>query len=145
MREELLHRYVVDASIVVKWYSKSGEGDLRKADLLLEGYIQKQHVLVAPSLISYELTNALRFNPNFSEEDVVKAISAFNELGIQIISFEKVCSQAVSLAFNKDLAVYDAVCIAISRLYGIPFVTADSQLYQKVKDLLFVIPLSQLG
>ena len=143
MIKELLPRYVVDASIVVKWYSKSKEDDLGKADSLLDGHIQRHHLLLAPSLVFYELANALRFNPNFDEKDVLEALSVFNDLGIKIINFEKIYSQAISLAFNKDLTVYHAVYVAISRLYKIPFVTADFQLHQKLKDLLLLIPLSQ--
>lgn len=136
---ELLPRYVVDATIVVKWYSKSKEDDLRKADSLLDGHIQRHHLLLAPSLVFYELANVLRFNPNFDEKDVLEALSVFNDLGIEIINFEKIYSEAISLAFNKDLTVY----VAISRLCKTPFVTADFQLHQKLEDLLFVIPLSQ--
>lgn len=41
MRKEFLSKYVVDASIVVKWYSKSEEDDLRKIDLLLDRHTGK--------------------------------------------------------------------------------------------------------
>lgn len=143
MRKELLPKYVVDASVVVKWYSKSKEDDLRKADLLLDGHIQGHHLLLAPSLVFYELANALRFNPNLDEKDVLEALCIFNDLEVETIDFEKIYSQAISLAFNKGLTVYDAAYAAISELYKMPFITADSQLHQKIKDLPFVIPLSQ--
>jgi len=143
MRKELLPEYVVDASIVVKWYSKSKEDDLDKADLLLEGHIQREHLLLAPSLVFYELANALRFNPNFDEKDVLEALCIFNDLGIELINFEKMWTQAISLAFNKNLTIYDASYVAISKLYKIPFITADSQLYQKLENLPFIFSLSQ--
>ncbi len=143
MRKELLPKYVVDASVVVKWYSKSKEDDLRKADLLLDGHIQRDHLLLAPSLVFYELANALRFNPNFHEKDVLEALCTFNDLGIQIIEFEKIYSQTISLAFNENLTLYDAAYAAISKLYKIPFVTADSGLHQKLENLPFIILLFQ--
>lgn len=69
VREAFLPRWVIDARVTVKWYSRFGEEELKKADLLLDKQANREHILLAPSLILYELSNALRFNPNLAEAD----------------------------------------------------------------------------
>ncbi len=58
-------RYVVDASVVVKWFSKFSEEDAAKSGELMNSHIQGRCVLMSSPLVLYELSNALRFNPNF--------------------------------------------------------------------------------
>lgn len=137
-------RYVVDASVAVKWYSKADEEDLTKADLLMDEHIEGKCTLFAPSLLLYELSNALRFNPNFTEQDVIRAINDFNGLNIQMIDFGNLLFETISLAYRKELTVYDSVYVTASEVYNIPLVTADRKLYEKVKDLSFVIFLTDL-
>ena len=143
MRSNFVARYVVDASVAVKWYSKVEE-DTHKADTLLNKYIEGECVLLAPSLICYELINALRFNPNLSEADVIRASEEFSKLEIEFVDFRNVQSEAISLAFEKGITIYDAVYVATSKVYSAPLITADLKLYDKVKDLAFVTFLANL-
>jgi len=143
LKSNFIARYVVDASVAVKWYSKVEE-DTRKADALLNKYIEGECALLAPSLICYELINALCFNPNLSEIDVIRASEEFSKLEIEFVDFANVQSEAISLAFEKGITIYDAVYVATSKVYSIPLITADLKLYDKIKDLAFVTFLANL-
>lgn len=143
MKISLMARYVIDASVAVKWYSKVEE-NAQKADALLNKYIGGECTLLAPSLICYELINALRFNPNLSEADVVRASEEFSRLEIELINFKEIQSEAISLAFEKGITIYDAVYVATSKVYATPLITADLKLYDKIKDLAFVTFLADL-
>lgn len=57
-----VERIVVDASVAVKWFA--AERDVDKALKLKDSY-QAEDLKVAPTLISYEVMNALRFHPYY--------------------------------------------------------------------------------
>lgn len=141
MRDEAPPRYIIDASVVAKWYSKFGEEEFQKADELMDSHVKGKCILISSSLILYELSNALRFNSDFEKEDVLRAIEDFLGLGINLVDFREIVAETIELAFSKDITVYDAAYVALSQVYHVPLIIADYKLFQKVKDLPLVIPL----
>jgi predicted nucleic acid-binding protein len=137
-------KYVIDASIAVKWYSTFGENDLAKADKLLQDYVDGSCDFLAPTLIVYELANALRFNPNLKVADVTRAIKDFFDLQISLEDPSQYMNSAIDLAFTYSLTVYDAVYAALSQVTGIPLITADYQFYTRAKALPFIEALKDL-
>lgn len=75
--------YVLDASVLIKWFSDEEYTDiaLKLRDDFFKGNIE----LVVPDLLLYEVSNALRYNPNFDENDVVEAVDSLYDMGIDII------------------------------------------------------------
>ncbi len=139
-----MKRYVIDASIAVKWYSTFGEDDSRKADKLLQDYVDGSCEFMAPTLIVYELVNALRFNPHFRVGDVKRAMKDFFDLQITLEDPSRYMNSAIDLAFTYSLTVYDAVYAALSQITGIPLITADYQFYTRAKNLPFIEALKDL-
>lgn len=136
--------YVVDASVAVKWFSQTGEDDVLKAERLLKGLVEGRYFILSPSLILYELCNALRFNPNFKDEDVRKALQSFLKLGIEFVDFSDIYESTIVLAFEKGITVYDAAYVALSRKRSLPLVLADYHLLERIKDLPLLLPLKDL-
>lgn len=139
-----MNKFVIDASIAVKWYSAFGEDDLTRADKLLQIYGEGSCDFMAPTLIVYELGNALRFNPNFTVADIKRAMKDFFDLQITLEDPSQFMNSAIDLAFKYSLTVYDAVYAALSQITGIPLITADYQFYTRAKDLPFVEALKDL-
>jgi predicted nucleic acid-binding protein len=137
-------RYVIDASLAVKWFSAFGEDDLTKADKLLQHYVDGSCDFVAPTLIVYELANALRFNPNFKVTDVKRAVKDFFDLEITLEDPSQYMNAAIELAFTLSLTIYDAIYAALSQFTGIPLITADYQFYERAKNLPFIEALKDL-
>ena len=136
--------YVIDASVAVKWYSSVGEEDLLKADKLLQMYVEGSCDFMAPTLIAYELGNALRFNPNFDVKDVKKALKDFAELQVSLQPPFEYLNSAIDLAFRYSLTLYDAVYAALSQIAGAPLITADYKFWSKVNKLSFIEALREL-
>lgn len=136
--------YVIDASIAVKWYSAFVEDDLTNADRLLQNYVDGSCGFIAPTLIAYELANALRFNPNFNVTDVKRALSDFFDLQITLEDPTGYMDSALDLAFKYSLTIYDAVYAALSQTTGIPLITADYKFYSRAKSLPFIEALKDL-
>lgn len=136
-------KYVVDASIIVKWFSRF-ERDVESSEKLLNSHIEGASMLVSSSLVLYEVCNALRFNPNFGEKDVSRAVTNLLKLELELVDFSEVFESAIELAFSHDITIYDAAYIAVSRELHIPLLTADYKLLAKIKDLPLVMPLREM-
>jgi len=136
-------KYVVDASVVVKWFS-GFEEDIENSEKLLNNHVEGTSPLASSSLVLYEVCNALRFNPNFGEDDLLKAATSLLKLGLELVDFPEVFESAIALAFSHAITIYDAAYIAVSQTYHIPLITADYKLLAKIKDIPLVIPLKEI-
>jgi len=136
-------KYVVDASVVVKWFSRSDE-DIKNSEKLLKSHVAGTSTLVSSSLVLYEVCNALRFNPNFDEGDLSKAAASLLKLELELVDFPEVFESAITLAFSRDITIYDAAYIAVSQTYHIPLITADYKLLSKIKGIPLVMPLKEI-
>lgn len=129
--------YVLDASVIIKWFSEEEYTDT--AIEIRNKFFKGTYELAAPDLILYEVSNALRFNPKFDEEDVIEAVNSLFDMGINIIvPTPRVVKSSITMAFKYNITIYDAFYAALAGEIGFTFVTADSKLYQKIKDLKFV-------
>ena len=129
--------YVLDASVIIKWFSVEEYTDT--AIEIRNKFFKGTYELAAPDLILYEVSNALRFNPKFDEDDVIEAVNSLFDMGINIIvPTPRVVESSITMAFKYNITIYDAFYAALAHEIGFTFVTADSKLYQKIKDLKFV-------
>jgi predicted nucleic acid-binding protein len=135
--------FVLDTSVILKWFSQSGESDLVPALELRQSMLEGTVFFVVPDLLFYELANALRHNPNFSRKDVEQAVSSVLEVGLQVKSVsEEVMKEAISFAFKHDVTVYDAYFLALSKKEDKPFITADYRFMGRIKGFREIIKLS---
>ncbi len=121
---------IVDASVVIKWFNIEKNTD--KAVLLKEKFLKQKILLCAPSLLFYEVANALRYNPEFGELDVKKAIENLEDIQLKIFNYEKWFSQAIKIAFQYGITIYDSSYIGLGFSLNAPIITADEKLVKKV-------------
>ncbi|MCX5914889.1 MAG: type II toxin-antitoxin system VapC family toxin [Deltaproteobacteria bacterium] len=138
--------FVLDTSVILKWFSELEEGDLDRALQLRQSMLGGAVFFVVPELLFYELANALRHNPNFSMKDVEQAVHSVFEMGLDVRGVnEQVMGEAISLAFKYKLTVYDAYFLALSKKEGKPFITADYRFTGRVKGFREIIKLSDIS
>lgn len=139
-----MKRYVLDTSVVMKWFSEHGEDDLAGALALRRGIIDGTLAVVAPDLIFYELGNALRFNPHFSADDVAQAVQSVNDMGFDIRPVElAVLERSINMAFKFNITVYDAYFLALAQSEGKPLITADYKMAGRMKGAKYLMKLSE--
>lgn len=139
-----MKRYVLDTSVVIKWFSEHGEDDLVSALALRQGIIEGTLAVVVPDLIFYELGNALRFNPHFSAVDVAQAVQSVNDMGFDIRPVEPaVLERAIALAFKFNITVYDAYFLSLAQSEGKPLITADYKMAGRMKGSKYLMRLSE--
>lgn len=135
MEGDPIKRYVLDTSVVVKWFSEADESDLEKALKLRADHIAEHCLLIVPDLLLYELANALRYNEKVQPDEVRQAVESIADLAIDINLYDiDVLSSALTLAFRYQIMVYDAYFLALAEAIECPLITADRRFYNKVSD-----------
>lgn len=125
---------VLDASVIIKWFTQ--EEKREQAINLRENYINGEIEIVVPDLLLYEISNALRFNPNLKEKDIKEAIESLFDIEINIIvPIPEVLQKAVDIAYSKEITIYDASYVALAQMIDFDFITADEKLYEKIRDI----------
>lgn len=122
---------VPDASIVVKWFVP--ERDYEPARLLRDDYLEGRHDLIAPALLPFEVTNALRYTSFDDSKRLTLATESLAAYGLDLRSFARVGAVA-EIAIELELTVYDASYLSLANEVDGHLYTADETLLSAVAD-----------
>lgn len=127
-------RIVVDASIVVKWFLE--EEFSNDALRLRNDYIRGIIVIAVPSLLEYEVLNALKYSGVYSLEELREIGIALNKYGFEVYELEgKLKELTIEIAVKNNIAIYDASYIALATRLNTILYTADKELTQKFPSM----------
>lgn len=137
--------YVVDASVVVKWFLHEQEGDRDRALALRDLHIAGRSRIIIPRLAVLEVLNAVRFSPKAKEEDGETALEALQDMNLDARSPDlALLRKANAIAWAYKIAIYDALYVALAEQVGYPLITADEVMIKKLKGHSIVVPLREL-
>lgn len=126
---------IVDASVVLRAFFPDEEQ--AQAQALIRDHVSGRVRLAAPTLILYEVTNAVvqaARQGRITDEDGEAILVALDGLGIEM---EPVTwQQVLPLARRFDRSAYDAAYLALAEAREEPLVTGDLRLYNAVRDRL---------
>jgi len=128
--------FVVDTSVVLKWYLPDEQG-VEQALYLLAESVECNLALHAPDLIDYEFVNAMWVAGQMGRtnlEDRNDAVNNFLNIEIAKTNIMKFFESLLMLATEHNRSCYDAAYLALSALLEAPLVTGDKRLYNAVKD-----------
>ncbi len=127
----------VDASFVVRLVLDGADGP---AATLWNRWLSEREEFAAPSLLGYEVTNALhryRAAGHIDSNQCVAALDAALGLGVVLYEGADVHRRALALAARLQRpATYDTHYLAVAEKLGAPFWTADLRLYNAVRERL---------
>lgn len=141
LRERLA--YVVDASVVLKWYADDKEADHGNAFKIRKDFKNRAIDLFAPELLIYEIANVLRYKEALEEKIILNAIISIYEMRILKSVDQDIMEEAVRLARKYDITVYDSTYISFAKYLGCTLVTADRKLLQKIRQLSNVLSIDE--
>ena len=125
--------FIVDTSVAVKWYVKEPMRD--QALRVIDDFLSERIDLQAPSLLLYELGNALRYHPGSTEAHCADAVKQTRNLGIAIHDLDGSLAEAAAmLSFREKITFYDAVYLALAKGLNATFLTADRELIARLSE-----------
>ena len=128
-------KYIIDTSVVFKWYYKKNEEDLDKAETLYDLIISNDGILLAPELLIYEILNILRLKEEIHNDMVDLIISEIYDTLIILAMDKDLLKNAFSYSRDMDISFYDSIYIALSKKYEASLITADKKLFSSSKSL----------
>jgi len=136
-------RFVVDASVAVKWFLDENES--AEARLLLA----RDYRLTAPDLVFAEAANILWKRVRRKEMTPTQAQSVqlgLFDIPIDVFEIAALTSDALRLAAETNATVYDCMYLALALRNGFLLVTADQRLCRRLADGPYgapVVPLAE--
>ena len=131
---------MLDASILAQTVVKEEYTELA---LRLIGRLES---IYAPPLILYEIGNALvtlvrrGFITKGDALRKFKSLTAIPTLNIK----EPTLDKAIEIAVELQITLYDASYLALALEIGVPFITADRELYEKGREVAETIHASEM-
>jgi predicted nucleic acid-binding protein len=138
-------RFVLDASVVAKWFTRHEEPDRDKAIALRALHQSGRCSLVLPEFALLEVLNAIRYSARAGEEDAIRALGLLEKLRLDIIHFDwDLLRRATAIAWACQVPLYDSAYVALAERLGVPFLTADDTMARKMKGRGAVIRLAEM-
>ena len=132
--------FVVDASVVTKWFLTELNSD--RAVRLRDDFATGRVRLVVPTLLFYEVVNALRFSRVFREADLTLAAKSLSKYRFGIWRPRgRLLESSAALSLKGDLTIYDACYVALAQRRSTKLITEDRELLSKFPK--YTIPLNE--
>ncbi|MHB1334698.1 MAG: type II toxin-antitoxin system VapC family toxin [Candidatus Humimicrobiaceae bacterium] len=139
IKESQKRKFIIDSSVIIKWFYKKNEEDLEQANYFYNKSLKGYDIIVVPDLLIYEILNFFKTKKEIPDDDVSTILNeiynTISVLGIGNNLFKK----AFKIARANDITIYDSIYISLSEELEIPFITADSKLYEIMKKQNFNI------
>ena len=127
-------KIVVDASVVAKWYLIEEYSD--NAIKLRNDYVRGLVQIIVPSLLEYEVLNALRYSGVYNLDELKKIGSSLNKYGFITYDLENdIKDLVIKLALKENITIYDASYIALALKFNTLLYTADQELVNKFPNI----------
>jgi predicted nucleic acid-binding protein len=113
---------VLDASVVLKWFSPPEERYADEAREIRRSYRAGETIVNVPSLLFLELLNVAGRRWGWNEDALTQLASALDEMEFEVGEAELV---SIASWTSRGLTAYDAVYVALAEARGVPLVTDD--------------------
>ena len=124
---------IVDASVILSAFFPDEEQT--QAQGLIRDHVVGRVELAAPTLLLYEVTNAVvqaRRRGRISDEQAENVLSSIE--GLRIALRPVTWQQMLSVALRFDRSAYDAAYLALAEITNQPLITGDRRMYNAAQE-----------
>ncbi len=126
-------KYVLDASVAAKWFTRHDEPERHKSIALRTLHRSGRTRLVVPEFALLEILNAVRDSERAEEVDATRALGFLERLRLEIVPLDwDLLRKATAIAWAYRIALYDAAYVAVAERLGFPLLTADEVMAKKL-------------
>jgi len=134
----MVKNIVIDASVIVKWFIDEKDSD--KAEIIKEQFINEEINLIIPSLLYYEVLNALKYSKLFKLDELNLVGESIENYGFNAVVIKnEIREKMVEIAINNDISIYDASYIALAEKFNTQLITADEKISKKLPKSLKIL------
>ena len=116
---------VLDASVVLKWFSTTGEQHLRQARALRAQFGRGELLITVPSLLFLELLNTAARRWRWDHPRLERLATSLNRIGFEV---REPSLSAIARWAGRGLTAYDACYVALAEERQAVVITADDNM-----------------
>lgn len=127
--------FVIDTSVVVKWFNQDNELEVKKSGKIYNDLITNRISVVVPDLLQIELMNVLIKSKSLSVQDIKEDIVSFLSLPLIIKqSTQSVLELTAEIADSYNITAYDALFVATAKIENCQLISNDQRGHGKIED-----------
>lgn len=128
-------KWVIDTSVVVKWFAGENESSLEQSTKVFYDMTGGKIDCIAPDILIYELANALLLSKKLPFHEAQLKLRQLFEFNLEIIFVDILLIQdALRIAHEYGLTVYDAAFVATTYQHDAGLITDNPKHHGKIKD-----------
>jgi predicted nucleic acid-binding protein len=123
--------FVVDASLVVKWFVPEVHSDAARR------WLEASHDYMAPDLLFPEAGNAIRKKvrrEELTQKDGQRLMLDLSRVAVEAVSMRGLLPDAHALALSTGITVYDATYLTLAVRLETQVITGDDRFARKLGD-----------
>ena len=133
IKEGSKNKYILDTSVIIKWYSRQNEDDLDQAMLFYQQVRENQVIIISLDLMVFELLNFFICRLKLPKDKLSKILSEIYDILFIINSNKALHEEAYEIANILKNTIYDSSFVALSVKLQYPLFTADNKLCKAAK------------
>jgi len=119
--------FAIDASVAVKWFFHEAHSEA--ALRIKQGFSQRWFEVFVPDLFFLDLANIIRFQPTIPPMDAQAMMEDVFNMELNIVPLTRgMTHDAMRLAHEAGLTIYDAAYVVVARAQQVHLVSADPDL-----------------
>jgi predicted nucleic acid-binding protein len=135
-----VNEVVLDASVVMKWFSSARESRATQARALRDRYERGEMAVVVPTLLFLELLNVAGRRWGWDASSMSELATSLGELQFGIAEAEL---NLVAAWVARGLTAYDAAYVALAEGRGIALITDDDQILTEASSVATALAAAQ--
>jgi len=130
-----METYVVDTSVVLKWFNQENESNVKIAHEIYRDMLDNVILLIVPSLIIIEIINALKKGKHIPVEAIKKSVNDLFSLPLIIKEpSQAILEQTAEIMEAYNIAAYDALFVATAKDANCKLISDDTKAHGKITD-----------
>lgn len=127
--------YILDTSVVIKWFNQEREEHIDKASKIYQDFIDGRINIIIPNLLLLELINVLRIGKKLTKAEIKEIVNIIYRLPVTIEHpTQTVLIKTIEIAEKNNITAYDGLFLALAEAEDCQLISDDRKAHGKIRD-----------